>query len=960
MGQTSSQVAEHNPNEENGQISDGAEGRAGDEVATETPRKSRKRKSSGASNDVDDNQAIGDGVEGNGRAKRKNKRKKRKSGDVQDNPLGSNHEEEVQVELSRVEEPDGEEAESARALLQLRNDTQRDDDQSPNENDFPGSAQLVAESSPDKVRTNSKKRNTVGEKPDKAKRSRKKAKKSQSATQELDIDGNASPEDTESGLPQMSAAHTASTYLSMASTEQQALPQSTLSLDDIDSNDEALAPYLQSYENGELDTRFHVQSQEGSPDIDDSYTQLANDAFNEATAAALRTERTSRHPSQKFRKGNKTGRKRNSKLPEGIFASDDEQLEQPLEEPEQPLQKRRYKKRASKVGLDVKDDDELPVDPRLSIPGLSTMQLDNYGHPDLNVAEVSQQAKPGKLKRPSKAMPRRSNVQSSNLDNFVTRDQNLPHSSTNADDGQDQAAHHSDPNLDPELSPSALKPKKRRVEHITTLNASNPTFRVSKTSRKPREANSSSQAPPGPETSTNAQNLTIGPFSKAESNLIHAWRESYCAEHQWSHYKFDETVQANARNDNILNRFWNEICEQIPYRPRQAIQKFCRRHFHNFEKRGTWTPEDDETVKRLVAEKGKSWKAIAETMGRMQEDVRDRWRNYLYQDENRNTDAWTEDEVKALVKAVGECIWLMQNELQEQRDVEFERTGLARDRAADHMTEDKLEKLINWQIVSDRMQGQRSRLQCLYKWGRLRMAGRIDSRKAARKADKDMRRLEEGLVKPRDPGRKDWRARKATAKVRNQMLSGDKLDFLQALSRQKATEENHIVWLAVGRDEPWRKRWDTIDLKVAWIMMKKEIGDEGLLGDRYLTVVNAMMEKLLMEQSETGGYRWYLEKQANHEGADGQETELGNLLVPVQEELRGSGRLREREGHEGRNDGLANITDEDLDEYYREFDVWMIRALEELNSGASQAANHASQQAEQELVLDDGTEFFFE
>jgi len=355
MGQTSSQVAEHNPGDENYQISDGAEGHADDGVAMEAPEKSKKRKSSGASNDVGDNQSIGEGVEGNGRAERKKKKRKRKSRDAQDNPLGSNHKEEDQVELSHVEEPDAEEAESARALLQLRNDIQRDDARSPNENDFPGSGQLVAGSSPDTIRTKSKKQDVAGKKPDRAKRSRKRAKKSQSATQELELDDNASPKDTEPRLPQMSAAHKASTYQPTPSTEQQTLPQSTLSLDDIDSNDEALAPFLQSYENGEPGTRFQVQSQEGSPDVDDSYTQLANDAFNEATAAALRTENTSSHPSQKAQKGGKSGRKRNSKLPEGIFASDDEQLEPPLEEPEQPQQKRRYKKRVSKNGLSNND-----------------------------------------------------------------------------------------------------------------------------------------------------------------------------------------------------------------------------------------------------------------------------------------------------------------------------------------------------------------------------------------------------------------------------------------------------------------------------------------------------------------------------------------------------------------------------------------------------------------------------
>lgn len=581
------------------------------------------------------------------------------------------------------------------------------------------------------------------------------------------------------------------------------------------------------------------------------------------------------------------------------------------------------------------------------------MQLKNYEHSDPNVAEASQQAKRGKLKRPSKAMLRKSNVQSSNLDSFVTRNQNLPRSSPNADDDRDQAAYESDTNLDPNLLPPTQQRKTRHVDAIPPPNASKPTFKIPK---RTREAFASSQAPQEAETSTHAQPLNLGQFSKSDSDLIRAWRETYCAEHQWSHQKFDDTIQANARNDNTLQRFWTEICEQIPHRSRQAIQKHCRREFHHYQKRGIWTPEDDETLKRAVAEKGRSWKAIGEAMGRLHEDVRDRWRNYLYQGENRNTEAWTDDEVKALVKAVGECIWLMHNELQEERDLELQRTGVARDRAADLESEDMLEKLINWQVVSDRMQGQRSRLQCSYKWARLKQAGRIDSQKAARKADRDLRRYEEGHMEPNNPVVKDWRVRKARKKVTKQMTNGDKLDFLQALSRQRVKEEMHIVWSAVGRGEPWRKKWETMDLKIAWIIMKKEIGEEGPLGDRYVTVANTLIEKLLMEEPkepESGEYRWFMQELASVEGADRQETELGDLLAPVHQDVRGGGPLHEQEGDGEQRGGYVNdAKDQALEEYYRSLDVWIMGQLEQMTTGELQAAYRAHQVEKQGLPLE--------
>ena len=355
MGQTSSQVAGPNPDDENGQISDGAESDAGHEVGSKKPKKSKKRKSLEALDNVDNTQAIGDGVESNGRGKSKNKkRKKRKSAEAEDGqeiPFGSNDTHEEHVEFPRVEEPDDEEAESARALLQLRNDTQYDSAQSPND-DTVISAQVNTESSPARVRRKSNKPEAAGKKSEKARRSSKKAKRSQSATQDVEIDDNVWPGAIEPTLPKMSAAHRASRYLPTPSLDQQNLPQSTLNLDDIDSNDETLAPYLQSYENEKLAQRFDAPSQEVSPDIDDSYTQLATDAFKEATAAALRTEHTSPRPTPNTPKGRKSGRKRASNLPEEIFAIDDGELDQPLEEPEQPRQKRRYKKRARKSGND--------------------------------------------------------------------------------------------------------------------------------------------------------------------------------------------------------------------------------------------------------------------------------------------------------------------------------------------------------------------------------------------------------------------------------------------------------------------------------------------------------------------------------------------------------------------------------------------------------------------------------
>ena len=826
MGNTSSQLAEPTGIDGDHGAAQKSEGDVDDienDVETKVPIKSKKRKILDTPDHIEEQPT--NGASADVEQPRKHSSKKRRSssglehkGEIPESNIAQDQNNNKLPEVVRFADTEtalDEEAQSARALLQLRNDTHHNSAQPSNGDDFAVSIQLLAESSPIKSRKKAQNAGASGSKH----RGRKK-KDSPSAAIAAEDDPGGLFGVTKPTLPHMSPKRTRANHSHKQSTHQSSLPQSTLNLDDIDSGDEVLAPYLQSYEDGELGPSFDTYLEEENREIDDSYTQLASDAFQQATAAALRVD--DHELPQLLRgsnKGSKKGRKKNRELPENIFGSDEEILNTIANQPV--------------------IDEAFPIDPTLSEHGFSVMQVENYQHDDPEASSVAaQHVKPGRLKRISVGMRNRHGKSPvATLDGFVNRHEVTSQAYDLPDSENAQGI-----NLD--LQPVPIKVRKKRRMPSTT---SNPTSSVRRLY--------SSQLGHAEDLSQKNSTSKTGPFSSKESDAIFAWRDSYCSEHEWSHQKFAEIVQANALNNPTLNTFWSDVHSLLPDRNRQAIQKFCRRKFHNFEKRGAWTEEEDEILKQAVAEKGQSWKAVGEICGRLAEDVRDRYRNYHRNADNRNTEAWTEQEVKNLVKAVGECIWLTQEARIQKRDEVLRQTGVDIG-VNEEPDEDELEKLIHWQVVSDRMGGSRSRLQCSYKWKALKFAGRTDFTRTLRKLKRTMERLQSGVIDVPVGPRKDWRFMQARRRVARDMLPGDKYDLLEALLHCGASEEKTIVWQALGRKQQWRLRWSTADLKAAWAIMKEEVDEDGDLGERYVDVVNTLLTKLMGEEGARLEERW--------------------------------------------------------------------------------------------------------
>ncbi|KAL8973332.1 MAG: hypothetical protein Q9183_000025 [Haloplaca sp. 2 TL-2023] len=337
-----------------------------------------------------------------------------------------------------------------------------------------------------------------------------------------------------------------------------------------------------------------------------------------------------------------------------------------------------------------------------------------------------------------------------------------------------------------------------------------------------------------------------GMFSVDELAKLEAFRDRYCVEEEISQRRFNDLIQSRMRGSHDTTRLFNALYEELPYRTRQSVLRFCRRRFHNFRARGAWTEADDEDLRNAIAEKGRSWKAVGAMIDRFPEDCRDRYRNYHINEDKRHTDTWSREEIYNLVKAVDDCMRFLRKERQERKEEKYRGRDMPESEPeSDPEVQDM--KLVNWQIVSERMGSTRSRLQCSYKWNHLKNADRIDYLKAIRtlKKGKGLR-----LIEGRKSG--SWRLRRARRKLRN-MRMGDRFDFLQVFAECNAPTEQSIDWASLGTPL-FRDRWSTWDLRAALEAFKGEVpGSESM---NYQDVINQLYTKLLTEDPGHFDDRW--------------------------------------------------------------------------------------------------------
>ncbi|OCL02708.1 hypothetical protein AOQ84DRAFT_392776 [Glonium stellatum] len=269
-------------------------------------------------------------------------------------------------------------------------------------------------------------------------------------------------------------------------------------------------------------------------------------------------------------------------------------------------------------------------------------------------------------------------------------------------------------------------------------------------------------------------------------------------------------LQRMREQDNAVAAMWSELHEVLPNRTRQSIMRNCRRKWHNYEARGgKWGADEDELLKEVYQLHPHKWTEIATFMKRSPEDCRDRWRNYIVNGEKRVTDVWTETEERALLSAVHECV----EKLNEDHE---ERHGTLKDYDA--------WKFLNWQMISDRMGGRRSRLQCSYKFRKLHeRQSQIDSHPddeaaASAAADQSPETSQKKSSWRVDQAKKNWK----------KMLPGDKYSILQDIVDSETIEEANIPWTLIAKRNKG-SFWTTMDRKIAFLKMKDLVHEQDSL-----------------------------------------------------------------------------------------------------------------------------------
>ncbi|OVF09899.1 putative rNA polymerase I termination factor [Clavispora lusitaniae] len=174
-------------------------------------------------------------------------------------------------------------------------------------------------------------------------------------------------------------------------------------------------------------------------------------------------------------------------------------------------------------------------------------------------------------------------------------------------------------------------------------------------------------------------------FSPEEIAIVESFVDGYCRLHNLSRADICRRVWASERTKDS---FWESVTKVLPYRSRASVYKHIRRQYHVFEVRARWTPAEDELLRKVAGACKTNWKKVGEALGRMPEDCRDRWRNYVKCGSNRAANKWSPEEERTLRTIVTDMLA-------------------------------HKETPINWTVVSERMNGVRSRIQCRYKWNKL-------------------------------------------------------------------------------------------------------------------------------------------------------------------------------------------------------------------------------------------------
>ncbi|KAF7190907.1 DNA-binding protein REB1 [Pseudocercospora fuligena] len=275
-----------------------------------------------------------------------------------------------------------------------------------------------------------------------------------------------------------------------------------------------------------------------------------------------------------------------------------------------------------------------------------------------------------------------------------------------------------------------------------------------------------------------------GPFSQEEKDLA----DGIFAEVMRQEGLSEAELVAQIKDWRSCGTFKADMFEAFPRRTKDSIRKFAERRFHGME-RGAWTAEQDQALRAAHTSHPGQWSQISDIVGRTGADCRDRWRTQ-FQHENAVTGPWTVDEEEELLAAVEECIDAIKTGINDP--------GISSNR-------DRLEALLNWTVVAQKLQGKRTGKRCHEKYGKLKLRKAKDEAASMGLGAKSTTRVNQYTISEPGEDKKDAEKMKlARNAVTKSFEIGDYYDAFVEIHTafkdhdRKFHDEKNVLWSIVS------------------------------------------------------------------------------------------------------------------------------------------------------------------
>lgn len=293
-------------------------------------------------------------------------------------------------------------------------------------------------------------------------------------------------------------------------------------------------------------------------------------------------------------------------------------------------------------------------------------------------------------------------------------------------------------------------------------------------------------------------------------------------DHNLTQFKINDILNSNARTNDFPGGLWDFICAALPHRERHSVQKAVKRKFNN-RKRGTWAPEDDEELCELYRMYKNQWQRIGEENNRGAEASRDRWRNYCKNGKAQEKGEWTTAEEKRLAQLMRDTVQVL---VQERiKDIKAGKS------VSKHFEPGEL---MDFGILSEKMGGTRSRLQCRNKFEKFK-SRQSQNLEFILKPMEFLNGLEFEATTQEANRKSQSKSRKASARMSEEaealynynekMLIGDKYNILlgiqKVLIKTGITDEANIPWDDIVEADS-QLTWSILDRKVVFQRMQAE------------------------------------------------------------------------------------------------------------------------------------------